>query len=63
MATTTRDAKKRVEDDLTKALNALVAAEEGRRRSEAAISCLEDERTSLLLELEESKGEVSSLHA
>ena len=63
MATIARDAKARVEDDLTKAFNALAAAEEGGRRSKVEISRLEAERTSLLLELEASKGEVSSLHA
>ena len=45
---------KLVEVDLTKALKSLAAAEEGGRRSEAEI---------VLLEIEASKGEVSSLHA
>ena len=63
MATTVGDAKARVEDDMAKALNALAAAEEGRCRSEAEIACLEVERTSLSLELEAFKGEVSFLHA
>ena len=77
MATSTGDAKARVEVDLTKALNSLAAVLEGRHRSEAEISLLEAElarieakqahiqaeRASLLLELEASKGEASSLHA
>ena len=70
MATVARDAKSRVEVDLTKALNSLAAAEEGGHRSEAEIARLEVEfasveakRTSLLLELEASKAEVSSLRA
>ena len=63
MATIAGDSKARVEDDLTKALNALAAAEEGGCRSEAEIARLEAERASLLLELEASKGEASSLHA
>ena len=57
------DSKERVEDDLTKTLNALAATEEGGCRSEAKIARLEAERASLLLELEASKGEASSLHA
>ena len=70
MAKAVGDAKARVEAVLTKALNSLVVAEEGRRRLEVEIARLETkfarveaERTSLLLELEASKGEVSSLHA
>ena len=60
----------RVEADLTKALNSLAAAEEGGHRLEGVISSMkaelarvDAEQTSLLLELEASKGEVSSLHA
>ena len=60
----------RIKVDLTKALNSLVVAEEGGRKSEAEIARLELElarveakRASLLLELKASKGEVSSLHA
>ena len=70
IAAAARDAKARVEVDLTKALNSLAVAEEGRRRSEAEITRLgvefarvEVERESLLLELEASKRDVSSLHA
>ena len=44
MATIAGDAKVRVEDDLTMALNALAAAEEGGRRLEAEIARLEAER-------------------
>ena len=70
MVTTVRDAKARVEVDLTKALNSLAAAEEGGHKLEAEIACLEAEvarleaeRTSLFLELKASKHEVPSLHA
>ena len=63
MVAFTGDAKARVEVDMTKALNSLVVAEEGGRRSEAEIVRLETEfahveaeRASLLLELEASKG-------
>ena len=63
VATATGDTKARVEDDLTEALNALAVAEEGEHRSETKISRLEAMQTLLLLELEASKGEVSSLHA
>ena len=63
MATTVGDAKARVDDDLTKTLNALTTVEEGGRRSKAEIARLEAEPTSLLLELEASKGVVSSLHS
>ena len=70
MANAAGDAKARVEDDLTKALNSLAAAEEGERRLETEIARLEvefagveAERASLLLEFEASKGKVSSLHA
>ena len=69
VAITAGDAKARVEVDLTKALNSLAAVEEGGHRSEAEITRLEAdfarveaERTSLFLELEASKREVSSLH-
>ena len=64
------DAKARVEVDLTKSLNSLAAAEEGRHKSEAKIASLEAEFTrveaewtSLFLELEAPKCEVSSLNA
>ena len=67
---TTRDAKARVEVDLTKALNSLAATEEGGRRSEvettwlkAEFARVEAEQESLLLELEASKREMFSLHA
>ena len=70
MAMAAENAKARVEVDLTNALNSLAAAEEGGRRSWTKIASLEIEfarieakRTSLLLELKASKGEVSSLHA
>ena len=66
----TRDAKTKVEVDLTKALKSLADSEVGGRRSEVEITRLEAEfarveaeRKSLLLELEASKHGVSSLHA
>ena len=43
MATSARDAKARVEVDLSKSLNSLVVMEEGGRRSEAEIARLETE--------------------
>ena len=57
------DAKAMAEDDLTRAQDALAAMEEDKHRSEAEIFRLAVERTSLLLELETSKDEVSSLHS
>ena len=63
MVASVRDAKAKVEVDLTKALNTLAAAEEGGCRSKAELARIEAERASLLLELEVSKGEVSSLYA
>ena len=70
MATSAGDAQARVEIDLTKGLNSLATAEEGRpslegviARLEADLAHIEAERPPLLLELKASKGEVSSLHA
>ena len=63
VATSAGDSKARVEVDLTKALNSLTVVEEGEHRLEAKISRLEVKQVSLLLELEASKGGVSSLHA
>ena len=57
------DAKARVESDLAKVQESLVAAEEARRKAEAEIDRLEVERTSLLLELMEANDKVSSLHS
>ena len=57
------DAKARAEDDMTRARDALEAVEEDECRLEAKVACLVVERTSLLLELEASKDEVSSLHS
>ena len=50
-------------DDLTKAQDALEATEEERHKSKAENFRLAVEQTSLLLELETSKDEVSSLHS
>ena len=57
------DAKARVEDDLARAIDALATAKEDGRRSKAKIGHLSVEQTFLLLELEASKDEVSSLHS
>ena len=57
------DAKARAEDDLIRALDTLVAMEEDGLRLEAKVARLAVERMSLLLELEASKDEVSSLHS
>ena len=57
------EAKARAENDLTRARDALVATEEDGHRLEADVARLEVERTLLLLELEEPKDEVSSLHS
>ena len=62
-AAATGDVKARVENDLTRVLDALIAAEEDGLRLEAQVARLEIEQTSLLLELEASKDEVSSLHS
>ena len=61
--TASGDAKERVEDELARVLDALAAIEEDGRQSEVEIARLVAERTSLLLELETSKYEVSSLHS
>ena len=57
------DSKAMVEDDLSRALDALAAAEEDRHRLEVELAHLAIERTSLLLELKASNDEVSSLHS
>ena len=57
------DAKACVEDNLASVQDALVIAEEARRKSEAKVAHLEVERTSLLLEIGMTKDEVSSLHS
>ena len=62
-AVTAGDAKARAENDLTRVLNVLAAAEEDRHRLEDEVTRLAVKRTSLLLELEASKDEVSSLHS
>ena len=57
-ATTSGDAKARVEDDLARVLDALAIVEEDGRKSEVEISRLAVEQASLLLELEASKDGV-----
>ena len=63
MAVAMGDAKARVEDDLTRALDALATAEEDWRRLEVEVARLAVDQTLLLLELDASKDEVSSLHS
>ena len=55
--------KARAEDNLARVQDALVVAEEARRKVEAEAACIEVERTSLLLEIRAAKDEVSSLHS
>ena len=57
------DKKARVEGNLAKVQEALAAVEEARRSEKAETSRQDVERTSLLLELEAAKDEVSSLHS
>ena len=62
-AIATSKAKARAEDDLARMRDALVDAEEDMRGLEAEVTRLTIERTSLLLELETSRDEVSTLHS
>ena len=57
------DAKARVDDDLTRARDALAAVEEDMCRLKAEDTCLVIKRTSLLLEVEATKDDVSFLHS
>ena len=57
------EAKARVEDDLTRVRNSLAAAKEDECGLEAEVARLTIERTSLLLDLEASRDEVSALHS
>ena len=57
------EASARAKEDLVRVQEALVATEEGRHKAEGEITCLEVERTSVLLELGATKDEVSSLHS
>ena len=57
------ESKVRAEDNLTRARDALAAAKEDGSKLEAEVARLAVERMSLLLELEASKDEVSSLHS
>ena len=56
-------AKARAEDDLIRVREALAAAEEDERGLDAKVAHLTVEITSLLLELEASKDEMSALHS
>ena len=62
-ATATGDSKVKPEDDPARVQDALVVAEEARRKAETKDTRLEVERTSLLLEILAAKDEVSSLHS
>ena len=53
----------RAEEDLARVQGALAVVEEGMRKADAETARLEVEQTSLLLELEATKDEVSSLHS
>ena len=57
------EAKARVEDDLTRVRDALVAAKEDGHGLEAEVACLTIEMMSLLLDLEASSDEVFALHS
>ena len=63
VVTAAGDAKARVKDDQDRVLDALAVAEEDGCKSKAEIARLAVERTYLLLELEASKDEESSLHS
>ena len=56
-------AKARAEDDLTRVQDALAVEEKDECELEVEVSRLTIERTSLLLELEASRDEVSALHS
>ena len=56
-------ARERAQDDLARVRDALAVAEEAKRKTEAKTARLEVERTSLLLELEAAKDEVSFLQS
>ena len=57
------EAKAREKDDLTRVQDALAAMDEDGCGLEAEVTHLTVERTSLLLELEASRDEVSSFHS
>ena len=57
------EAKARAEDNLARMRDALAAKEEDGRGLEAEVAFLIVERTSLLLELQTSRDEVSYLHS
>ena len=52
-----------VEDKLARVQDALVVVKEARWKAEVEAACLKFEQTSLLLEIETAKDEVSSLHS
>ena len=55
--------KARTKDDLARVQDALVVAEEARRKTEAEVAYLKVERTLLMLEIGATKDEVSSLQS
>ena len=55
----TGDAKAWTKDDLARVQDALVVAEEARRKAEAEVANLEVERTLFMLEIRATKDEVS----
>ena len=57
------EAKARVEDDPTRVLDSLETVEEDGHGLEAGVAHLTVERMSLLLDLEASRDEVSTLHS
>ena len=56
-------AKEKMESELARVQNALVVTKEARRNADDEVSCLTDERVSLLLELKTSKDEMSAIRA
>ena len=57
------NARAKVESELARVQNALAIAEEARLKAEDEVSCIADERVSLLLELGTCKDEVSAIRA
>ena len=57
------EGKARAKDELIRVRDALVVTDVDRRGLEVEVSCLSVEQTSLLLELEASRDEVSTLHS
>ena len=62
-ASATSNARARAKEDLARVQEALAVAKESRCKAKVGTAFLEVERTSLLLELEATKDEVSSFHS